>query len=75
MSLYCYVDYCFIHLYILYYISSLVSLQTFRKETYMIKSRIAISFQVLLLIAIAMANNSIEMIIITHKKEQIGYFN
>lgn len=33
------------------------------------------SFQVLSLIAIAMANDTIETMIITHKKEQIGYFN
>lgn len=41
----------------------------------MIKSGIAVSFQVLFLIAITIANNTIEVMIITHKKEQIGYFN
>lgn len=41
----------------------------------MVKTGIAMSFQALSLIAITMANDSIEMIIITQKKKQIGYFN
>lgn len=44
-----------------------------KHETYMVKTGIAMSFQVLSLTAITMANDTIEMMIIIQKKEQIGY--
>lgn len=41
----------------------------------MVKTGIAISFQVLFLITATITNGTIETMMITSKKEQLGHFN